>query len=243
MKQLLLGILLAAVLSVSAQAQINPAFDPTSCNGSGMLPLINPTGLGTCVQNGQIVSMGGGRSPSTIWASAAGASITTTADTSCFSATGSGPGQTITPPNTTIPYLRNTFTLTCEGTYTSPAIGTVGIVSKIKWGSTTVATATSPGLSASSSNTLQWTAWAKCTVQSVNNSVANSSTVSCWGAFTYAQGAGATSLAVITTPFFSVSPVTVDTSAAFKIDLTLALASSLGTESLTGIGGLVKIEY
>lgn len=206
-----------------------------TCGGAGVTPSVNSP----------LLSMANGTAPSTIWASAAGASITTTADTSCFSATGSGPGQTITPTTTPVvaPYQYNNFTLTCEGTYASPAIGTVGIVSKVKWGSVTVATATSPGLAASSTNTLQWTAWAKCTLQTANNGSANSSTVSCCGAFTYAQGAGATSLAVITTPFFSASPVTVDTSAAFKIDLTLALASTLGTENLTGIGGLVKIEF
>lgn len=188
---------------------------------------------------GQIPSMATGVAPSTIWVPIATQSISTATDTSCFSSTGKGPGQTIMPA-ANVPYVGNTFVMLCEGVFTTPAIGTVGAVAKVKWGATTVATATSSGLAASATNNLQWSMQAKCTLITVS-ATPSSSTAMCWGTFTYGQGL--TGLSPIVTNFQSASPVNVDTTAAFKIDMTLALASALGTENLTALGGSVQIIY
>lgn len=241
------GALLAALLPAHAQfdAGGTSPYSPVCPGGdiSGDWPscVVNTTGGATIASKnstGQTSSMVG-VAPSTIWVPTANVIINSTADTSCFSATGVGFGQTVTP-SAGVPYVGNTFWMVCEGVFTTPAIGTVGVLSKVKWGAATVASATSSGLQTSASNNLQWALQARCTLRTIS-ATPSSSTVMCWGTFSYAQAATGSQLVV--TNFQSASPVSVDTTAAFKIDLTMALASSLGTENLTSVGGSVEIKF
>lgn len=208
-----------------------------SANAQGYLtPItVSPNSLG------QLPSMGGGVSPSTLWVTtpASTQSISSTSDTSCFSSTGKGPGQTITPV-ANIPYQGNLFVMECEGVYSSPVINTLGIIPKIKWGSVTVAGgSSSSGVQASASN-FQWRLSAKCQVVTVS-ATPNSSTVSCWGTFSYAQSV--TGSAPVITSFQSASPVTVDTTSPFKIDMTMAWSGSPTTQSATSLAGNLIIFF
>jgi hypothetical protein len=191
--------------------------------------------------NAPMLSMAGGTAGSTIWSPTATVPITTTAETSCLSSTGQGPGQTITPStNPVAPYIGNAFLLQCTGVYSTPTANVATITPKIKWGSVTVAGGTaSSGLQASATN-FQWTLTGMCTIITISAS-ANSSTVMCSGTFTYAQGL--TGSSIVTTSFQSTSPVSVDTVSAFKPDLTLTWSSVATGQAATGLMGLVQILF
>lgn len=191
--------------------------------------------------NAPMLSMAGGTAGSTIWSPTATVSIATAAETSCLSATGQGPGQTITPStNPVAPYVGNAFSLQCTGIYSTPVANVATITPKIKWGSVVVAGGTaSSGLQASATN-FQWTLNGTCTLITISGS-ANSSTVMCSGTFTYAQGL--TGSSVVVTSFQSNSPVSVDTVSAFKPDLTLTWSSVAGGQTATGLMGLVQILF
>lgn len=192
--------------------------------------------------NSPLLNMAGGTPSSTIWIPTATVTIGT-ADTSVFSATGQGPGQTIIPSSVApiAPYVGNTFSLQCFGVFTTPTINTATITSKMKWGSVTVASATSSGLQASATN-FQFTLQAICTIITISAS-ANSSTVMCSGTFTYAQGA--TGSSVVTTSFQSTSPVSVDTVSDFKPDLTMSWSTQGGSppQAATVLIGSVQIIF
>ncbi len=190
---------------------------------------------------GQVPSMGGGVAPSTIWVTSPSSTqaINSTTDTSCFSSTGKGPGQTITPV-TNIPYQGNLFVMECEGIYSSPVVNTIGIIPKIKWNSTTIAGGvSSSGVQASASN-FQWKLNAKCVVIAASLTP-NASTVSCWGTFSYAQSV--TGSAPVVTSFQSLTPVAVDTTAPFKIDMTMAWSGTPTTQSATSLAGNIVIYF
>lgn len=205
-------------------------------SGAGAASLTPPV-------NSPLLSMAGGTAGSTIWAPTATVSIATTAETSCLSATGQGPGQTITPStNPVAPYVGNTFLLQCAGVYTTPTVNTATITPRVKWGSVTVAGGTaSSGLQGGATN-LQFTLTGMCTVITISASP-NASTVMCSGTFTYAQGA--TGSSVVTTSFQSTSPVSVDTVSAFKPDLTMQWSSVGGSppQTATSLMGLVQILF
>lgn len=218
------GILLSFVSAdrVSAQGYLTP------------VPGVAPNA------QGQVPSMAGGIATSTIWVPSATVAIGTS-DTSCFSGTGRGPGQTITPV-TGIPYVGNQFSLYCSGVFSTPTINTATMTVKIKWGTTTVATATSSGLQATATN-LQWTLSGLCTVIAIS-ATPSASTVICNGQFTYAQGV--TGSSVVTTALQAATPATpvsVDTTAAFKLDLTMAWSTQSGSppQAATSLGGNVQI--
>lgn len=190
--------------------------------------------------NAPMLSMAGGTAGSTIWSPTSSVTSASLSDTSCFSATGQGPGQTITPTTSPVaPYVGNNFLMQCAGVLTAPGVSIVGLVIKVKWGSVTVATVTTSAPTASGTN-LQWTLYAWCTINTIS-ATANSSTVTCMGAFTYS--AAATGSPVVTNSFQSTSPVSVDTTAAFKLDLTLAWASTVTTQTWTSLIGLMQILF
>lgn len=175
--------------------------------------------------NSPMLNMAGGTPPSTIWVPTATVAIGT-ADTSIFSATGQGPGQTITPTTSPVaPYVGNTFSFNGVGVYSTPTVNTATITTKIKWGSTVVASGVSSGLQASATN-LQFTVTGTCTIITIS-ATPSASTVLCAGTFTYAQALNG--LSVITTSFQSTSPVSVDTTAAFKPDVTMTWSTQGGS--------------
>lgn len=190
--------------------------------------------------NAPMLSMAGGTAGSTIWSPTSTVSIATAAETSCLSASGQGPGQTITPStNPVAPYVGNAFLLQCTGVYSTPIANVATITTKIKWGTVIVASAASSGLQASATN-FQWTLTGMCTLITISAS-ANSSTVMCSGTFTYAQGL--TGSSVVTTSFQSTSPVSVDTVSAFKPDITMTWSSVAGGQTATSLMGLVQILF
>lgn len=200
-------------------------------NGAALTPPVNSP----------MLSMAGGTAGSTIWSPTATVSIATGAETSCLSATGQGPGQTITPStNPVAPYVGNSFLLQCTGIYSTPIANVATITPKIKWGSVVVAGGTaSSGLQASATN-FQFTLTGMCTLITISGS-ANSSTVMCSGTFTYAQGL--TGSSTVTTSFQSNSPVSVDTVSAFKPDITMTWSSVAGGQTATSLMGLVQILF
>lgn len=190
--------------------------------------------------NAPLLSMAGGTAGSSIWSPTAAVTSTSTSDTSCFSATGQGPGQTITPTTSPVaPYVGNSFLMQCAGVLSAPGVSVVGLVTKVKWGSVTVATVTTSAPTASSVN-LQWTLYSWCTINTIS-ATPSASTVTCLGAFTYS--AAATGSPIVTSSFQSTSPVSVDTTAAFKLDLTLAWASTVTTQTWTSLMGLLQILF
>lgn len=209
-------------------------FFPLVCFGAALTPPVNAP----------MLSMAGGTDPSTIWVPTATVLINTTAETSCLSGTGQGPGQTITPSTVPVaPYVGNTFLLQCTGVFSTPAVNTATITPRIKWGSVTVAGGTaSSGLQAGATGNLQWTLSGTCTVITISASP-NASTVMCAGSFTYAQGLTGSSL--VSTNFQSTSPVSVDTVSAFKPDLTMQWSSVGGTpaQTATSLMGIVQIQF
>lgn len=215
--QRFLTLLLLCLLAVS------PVF------AAALVPAVNST----------MLNMAGGTPPSTIWVPTATQAIGT-GDTSCFSATGQGPGQTITPTTSPVaPYVGNAFQLSCSGVFTT-GLTTATITTKIKWGSTTVASATSANLTISLTNA-QWTAQATCVVIAIS-ATPSASTVMCSGNFTYAAVTSGSN-PVVTTNFQSTSPVSVDTTAAFKPDLTLSLSSTSSGQSATSLMGADQIVF
>lgn len=227
----------AGQVHAQTSTSVSPTIDTSNCTQNQPINYQGPAVSLGC--NNQVVSMAGGRAGSTIWVPTATVSIGTS-DTSCFSATGRGPGQTITPTaSPAVPYIGNTFTLNCNGVFSTPALNSATILSKIKFGSTTVASATSSGLQATATN-LQWTLSGVCTILTVS-ATPSASTITCSGAFTYAQGA--TGSSVVSTNFQSVTPVSVDTTTAFKVDMTMAWSSVSGGQAATVLNGTVQILY
>lgn len=177
MKRLLSALLVfISAISSSDATSIVPAVDNTSCTTANQILIFQGASLANCSQGGQIPSMGGGRSPSTIWVTTTGQpTLSGGTEQSAFSATGQGPGQTITGG---VPYAGNNFWLHASGIATTP-IGGGSVTVKVKWGSVAVATLTGAALTVSLTNQ-PWTLDANCTMISVSGT-ANSSTMTCSG--------------------------------------------------------------
>lgn len=189
--------------------------------------------------NSPMLSMAGGTAPSFIWIPTATQTIGTS-DTSCFSATGQGPGQTITPStNPVAPYVGNMFNLYCQGVFTAPAVNTATVTAKVKWGSTVVASVTSSALASSVTNG-QWQFQALCEVITIS-ATPSASTVMCGGTFQFASGLVGAALTV--NGFQSLTPVSVDTTAAFKPDLTLLLSTTAGGQAMTSLMAYDQIQF
>src|ERR1700722_5422356 len=195
-KSVIIGLaILFCILAVGAPraAMINPAVDNTNCSATGQPFVYNSgTAAGQCPSGGQIASMGGGRAPSTVWVPTAAVTIASTAETSCFSATGQGPGQTIAGGTS---YAGNNFYLHCAGIVTTP-IGGGTVTLKVKWGSVAVGTLSGGALTVSLTNQ-PWVLDANCTFRSVSGTP-SSSTMVCSGLLSGATVASAS--------FSSVSP-------------------------------------
>jgi hypothetical protein len=228
MKKLLVVLFVFGLLVPAPAATIVPAVDNTSCTTTNQPMLYQGSSPANCVQGGQIPSMGGGRAPSTIWIPTAGVTIATTGETSCFSATGQGPGRTITGG---VPYAGNEFFLHCAGTVTTP-IGGGTVTIKVKWGSVAVATLSGAALTVSLTNQ-PWTIDANCTMQSVSGT-ASSSTMVCSGLFS----GGPT----VPTNFGSVSAATVDTTANQLLDMTWTWGV-VTTQTATVNDAVAEIRY
>lgn len=171
--------------------------------------------------NAPLLSMAGGTAPSLIWSTTARQTMASTSDTSCFSATGQGPGLTI-PANGG--YAGNQYLLNCNGFYTVPAANASTITIKIKWGATTVASATVPAVATASTN-LPFTATANCTIITIGAT----GTMECFGSLSFAAGLAGTT--VLYTFVTTASAVTIDTTVSSKIDLTAAWSAVPSTQS------------
>lgn len=224
-----IAALMLAPLDGLQAAMINPAVDNSGCTATGQPFVYNSgTGAGQCPSGGQIASMGGGRAPSTIWVPTAAVTIGTTSETSVFSATGQGPGQTITGG---VPYVGNEFHLHAAGVVTTP-IGGGTVTLKVKWGTVAVATLSSGTLAISLTNQ-PWTIDASCTIRSISASV-SSSTMVCSGFFI-----GATAVGVA---FGSVAAVSVDTTANQVLDISWTWGT-VTTQTVTVNDSVVEIKY
>jgi hypothetical protein len=209
-------IRLLAILFASAMAFSSALAD--SMNVPGITPNAN----------GQVPSMSSGVAPSTIYVPTAAQTIATTSETSLFSSTGSGPGQTVAA---SVQYAGNRFWFHAGGVITTP-VGGGTVTLKIKYGSTAVLTVSGVALSISLTNQ-PWVYDAYCTIRTVSGTP-SSSTMSCSGDLI-----GAT-----TTPqaFANTSAVNIDTTTSAKIDTTWTWAS-VTTQTLTETDSHVQIMY
>jgi hypothetical protein len=173
--------------------------------------------------NAPLTSMGGGTAPSTIYSTTARQTINTTGDTSCFSATGQGPGLTIAA---NAAYAGNQYLLNCSGVYTVPVANASTITAKIKWGSTTVVSVTIPAVATLSTN-LPFMAQANCTIMTIGAS----GSIECWSQLCFSSGLTGGSLTC--TFAITTSAQTIDTTASSKIDMTAAWSAITTTQSAT----------
>lgn len=180
-----------------------------------------------------LVSMASGRAPSTIYVPTAAQTINTTGDTSCFSATGVGPGLTITGG---VPYAGNRFRLRCNGIYTTPLANAAAVTMKVKWGATVVASNTTVALTSSLTN-MPFYIEETCTIQSSGAS----GTMVCSGHIDFAVAA--LNIALLSTSVFTASASTINTTATSKLDITMALSGVVGSPALTVTDGSAEILY
>lgn len=246
MKSLLL--ILAALLFGSAafaQTPVNPVIDTSACSVNQSINYQGPSSSLGCTaaaatpnSKGQYPSMGGGTGPSTFYVpTTSGAAINSTSDTSCFSSTGVNT-QTITVSTSPqIPYVANSFRMRCGGTITT-TLATVGTLTvKVKWGSVTVTSITTPGLAVNISNAA-FRIEAECTIRSIS-ATPSASTIICSGELKLASGLAVT----IPQVFASAAPVSVDTTTNVKPDLTLSWSSIVGSPTAVGTEGSYEILY
>lgn len=217
----LLWVALAAVLLAgSAYGQFSGGGNTTN---NGALPNAN----------GQLPSMVGGVATSTIWVPTAAQTITTTTETSCFSSTGAGPGQTI-PANG--PYIGNRYRLRCNGIYTTGLANVATIAVKMKWGSTVITTGTTAALNSSLTN-MPFYIDETCTLRTVGAS----GTVVCTGDIKIATAV--LNIGLLSTAIYTTGTATIDTTQSSKVDITLTVSSLVGSPSISTIDGAVEILY
>lgn len=183
--------------------------------------------------NAPLLSMAGGTAPSTIFSTTARQTINSTSDTSCFSATGQGPGLTI-PANGG--YAGNQYLLTCQGVYTVPNLNASTVSAKVKWGSTTVVSVTVPAVAVTSTN-FPFTAQANCTIITAGAS----GSMECFASVCFS--AALTGIAPLCSFAITASAVTIDTTVSSKIDMTAAWSAITTTQSATVIVANAQILF
>lgn len=156
---------------------------------------------------------------STLYTATADATIATTGDLSCF---GTGVGSQTIPANSVA--IGTKLRLSCSGVYTAPAANTATMIVSIKFGAASVASSASVALPVLTNGAIY--AEANCTVRSLG---AAGSFV-CSGNFYTANSAAA---GIYWKSVGPAAPTAIDTTAASKVDLTLAWSSVAGGQTAT----------
>ena len=181
--------------------------------------------------NGLPRGMNGGRLPSTIFVSTGSQTNPSTSDQSCFSPTNFVGTQTL-PANGV--YVGNRYRVLCRGTYSVPLVNTAIVTMRVKWGATTVATASATPVPTAANNYPFWID-VTCTIRGVGGS----GSIVCLGTLQFSTVL--TALAPIVAPLVTPSPVTIDTTVASKLDLTASWSSTAGGQTATGLDGSIEI--
>lgn len=163
----------------------------------------------------------GGYLSHTIFSATATQTINTASETSCFSATGVG--------SQSVPLaafkIGSKFHIQCGGAYTTGVASVATVLMKVKFGSTVIASFTTPALPTSAS-ALGFKLDETCTVRTTGAS----GTVVCTGALTYASAA--IGGAPVWNPIVSAGAVTVDLSGTTTLmDATNTLSSIVSSPS------------
>lgn len=212
MRWLLVGIL--ALFWTNADAQVSS----TAQNPSDVSQFNNPNLM---MPNGAYLAH-------MIYTAASSATMNSTSDATCYGSTGVG-NQT---PLAAAFYVGAKFRLLCGGTY-SVGITVATLLIKVKVGSTTIASFTTPSLPTSVTG-LSFLVSETCTVR-----VAGASgSMVCTGGVSYTTST--LGIAAIFNPLVSSSPVSVDLSTAQKFDVTAAFSTVAGSPSAISLESSIE---
>lgn len=221
MRRALASFALLAALAGPASAQ-QAMIGPMALELNGY---IKPNAMG------QVPSMVGGVAPSIIAVLNSNVASSTSSDTNCYSGTVVGAGTNI-PANG--PYIGNTYRLLCSGVY-SVGVSVSSATMKIKFGSATIASATTASLPVSVSN-LPFLVDVRCTIRSIGASGG----MVCSGIAQFSTAATTAPPVIMSS---GASPVAIDTTVANTFQITSALTSIIGSPSITATGGSIEVLY
>lgn len=152
------------------------------------------------------------------WQSTGPTTVASTSDVSVYGGAGNGVGSLTLAANSA--YVGETFLFVYGGTYSTPLLNAATITAKVKWGATTLTTATTAGLGIGLTSTnFPFSVSVRCTVQQIGSS----GKIACFGNF--ATTAGLISTSPISTVQITASAVTFDSTQSVTIDSTMAWSS------------------